>query len=143
MNEAETMRLCGEDGIRRMVAGFYRRVRTDDIIGPMYPDDDWEGSELRLAEFVLFRLGASTRYTEMRGHPKLRARHAPFRIGIAERDRWLELMTAAMDEASLPEPACDFLKALFAQIADFMRNQSVPAAGGFRLNPLPGKSQGS
>lgn len=138
MNEAETMALCGEDGIRRMIAGFYRRVRTDDLIGPMYPDDDWDGSQERLAEFVLFRLGASNRYTEMRGHPRLRMRHVTFRIGIPERDRWLDLMFAAMKEAALPELACEFLKILFTQIADFMRNQSAPASGGFRLNPLPG-----
>ncbi len=113
MNETETMAMCGEDGIRRMVAGFYRRVRTDDLIGPMYPDDDWDGSEERLAEFVLFRLGASNRYLEMRGHPRLKARHLPFRIGVAERDRWLDLMFAAIDEAALPAAACDFLREMF------------------------------
>ena len=138
MNEAQTMAICGEDGIRRMVAGFYRRVRKDDLIGPMYPDDDWEGSEERLAEFVLFRLGASQKYIEMRGHPRLKARHMPFRIGVAERDRWLELMSAAIDEAALPVDACVFLRAMFAQIADFMRNQPEPGqGGGLRLNPLP------
>ena len=138
MNEAETMAMCGEDGIRRMVAGFYRRMRTDDLIGPMYPEDDWEGSEERLAEFVLFRLGASKRYTELRGHPRLKARHVPFRIGAAERDRWLDLMNLAIDEAALPDEACGFLRAMFRQIADFMRNQPAPGqGGGFRLNPLP------
>lgn len=132
------MALCGEQGIRRMVAGFYRRVRTDDLIGPMYPDDDWEGSEERLAEFVLFRMGASTRYTEMRGHPRLKARHMPFRIRMAERDRWLELMNAAIDEAGFPDPARDFLRSMFFQIADFMRNHPEAGAGGdFRLSPLP------
>lgn len=138
MNEAETMAVCGEEGIRRMVAGFYSRVREDDLIGPMYPDDDWEGSEERLAEFVLFRLGASQRYTEMRGHPRLKARHMPFRIGTAERDRWLELMSAAIDEAELPAEAAGFLRGMFAQIADFMRNQPEPGQGGaFRIQPLP------
>ena len=81
MNEAEVMEICGENGIRQMVAAFYRRVRTDDLIGPMYPENDWDGSEERLAEFLLFRLGASTRYLETRGHPKLRMRHITFRIG--------------------------------------------------------------
>lgn len=122
-----------------MVAAFYRRVREDDLIGPMYPPDDWAGSEERLAEFVLFRLGASQKYIEMRGHPRLRARHMPFRIGVAERDRWLELMFAAMDEAELPDEAGEFLRGMFAQIADFMRNQ--PEGGSahqeFRISPLP------
>jgi hemoglobin len=124
MNEADVMKTCGEDGIRRMVAAFYRRVRTDELIGTMYPADDWEGSEERLAEFLLFRLGASTRYLEMRGHPKLRMRHITFKIGIAERERWLELMGAAMTEAAVPATAREFLDPFFAQVADFMRNQA-------------------
>lgn len=124
MNEAEVMRICGENGIRRMVAAFYRQVRTDELIGPMYPKDDWAGSEERLAEFLLFRLGASTRYEEMRGHPRLRMRHIPFKIGIAERDRWLEMMTTAMAETEIPIEARGFLDPFFAQVADFMRNQA-------------------
>lgn len=123
MNEAEVMKTCGEDGIRKMVAAFYRRVRTDDLIGPMYPTEDWEGSEDRLAEFLLFRLGGSTRYLETRGHPRLRMRHVGFHIGVAERDRWLELMTAAMEETSVPPIARHFLDPFFAQVADFMRNR--------------------
>lgn len=124
MNEAEVMEICGEDGIRRMVAAFYRRVRTDGLIGPMYPAEDWAGSEDRLAEFLLFRLGASTRYLETRGHPKLRMRHITFKIGIAERDRWLELMASAMEETGVPPAARGFLDPFFAQVADFMRNQA-------------------
>jgi hemoglobin len=123
MREADVMALCQESGIREMVAAFYRRVRHDDLIGPMYPADDWEGSEERLAEFLLFRLGASDRYLEMRGHPKLRMRHITFKIGLAERDRWLELMAAAMDETAVPAAAREFLDPFFAQVADFMRNQ--------------------
>jgi hemoglobin len=124
MNEAEVIAICGENGIRRMVAAFYQRVRTDNLIGPMYPEGDWEGAEERLAEFLLFRLGASTRYLELRGHPKLRMRHITFRIGKAERDRWLELMTAAMVEVEIPPDARGFLDPFFAQVADFMRNQA-------------------
>lgn len=124
MNEAEVMKLCGEDGIRRMVAAFYQRVRTDDLIGPMYPENDWEGGEERLAEFLLFRFGASTRYLETRGHPKLRMRHITFKIGIAERDRWLKLMTEAMEETAVPSAAREFLEPFFAQVADFLRNQA-------------------
>ena len=121
--EQDVLEAIGESGIRAMVAAFYRRIPSDDLLGPMYPDDDWEGSEERLAEFMLFRLGASTAYIEKRGHPRLRMRHMPFRIGIAERDRWLQLMGEAMDETQVPTHARRFLDALFAQIADFMRNQ--------------------
>lgn len=122
MNEAEVMTSCGEDGIRKMVAAFYRHVRADDLIGPMYPAKDWEGAEERLAGFLLFRLGGSTAYVETRGHPRLRMRHHPFQIGIAERDRWLELMGAAMDETEIPAIARFFLDPFFAQVADFLRN---------------------
>ena len=121
--EADVIKACGESGIRAMVAAFYRRVRTDDLIGPMYPGDDWEGSEERLADFMLFRLGASDAYMEKRGHPRLRMRHIHFKIGIAERDRWLQLMGEAMDETKVPAFARSFLDQLFAQVADFMRNQ--------------------
>ena len=121
--EQDVLDTIGESGVRAMTAAFYRRVRTDDLIGPMYPDDDWEGAEDRLAEFMLFRLGASTAYLEKRGHPRLRMRHIPFSIGIPERDRWLELMSAAMEETNVPPRARAFLDPLFAQIADFMRNQ--------------------
>jgi hemoglobin len=124
MNEAEVMKICGESGIRRMVSAFYRRVSEDDLIGPMYPEQDLAGAEERLAEFLLFRLGASTRYLETRGHPRLRMRHITFRIGIAERDRWLELMASAMEETGVPAEARGFLDPFFAQVADFMRNQA-------------------
>ncbi len=90
----------------------------------MYPENDWQGAEERLTDFLLFRLGGAPRYLETRGHPKLRMRHITFKIGIAERDRWLELMGAAMDDAALPTAAREFLDPFFFQVADFMRNQA-------------------
>jgi hemoglobin len=123
MNEAELYSSIGENGIFKMVAAFYRKIRTDDLLSPMYPADDWEGSEQRLREFLLFRLGGDPRYLENRGHPRLRQRHAPFSIGEAERDRWLLLMRAAMVEAELPAAAVRDLDAFFSQVADFMRNR--------------------
>ena len=108
--------------IVRMVAGFYRRVREDDLIGPMYPTDDWEGAESRLSDFLIYRFGGSDRYIRERGHPRLRMRHAPFKIGIAERDRWLELMNSAMEEAEVPGEFKLELTTFFSQVADFMRN---------------------
>ena len=95
---------------------LYRFANSDQL-------DAWEGSEERLADFMLFRLGASDAYMEKRGHPRLRMRHIHFKIGIAERDRWLQLMAEAMDETKVPAFARSFLDQLFAQIADFMRNQ--------------------
>lgn len=129
MNEAQLFAIIGETGITRMVAGFYNKVRTDDLLGPMYPNDDWEGSERRLRDFLMFRLGGDNRYLETRGHPRLRMRHLPFSIGIAERDRWLELMRAAMNEAEFPAEVVQELDSFFSQVADFMRNREEPAQG--------------
>ena len=119
----EVFQQLGEDGIADMVAAFYRRAHTDDLIGSMYPQDDWEGSEKRLRDFLTYRFGGPDTYIRERGHPRLRMRHAPFAIGVAQRDRWLELMAAAMDETGVPDPTRQMLDAFFAQVADAMRNQ--------------------
>ena len=108
--------------ISDLTAAFYRRVREDDLIGPMYPDDDWSGAEQRLRNFLIFRFGGSDRYIQERGHPRLRMRHAPFKIGIAERDRWLELMDAAIEETEVPGDQVLNLKTFFQQVANFLRN---------------------
>ena len=120
--EAIVMEALGEAGFAGLTAAFYRRVREDALIGPMYPESDWEGSEKRLRDFLIFRFGGSNRYLLERGHPRLRVRHAPFVIGTAERDRWLELMGEAMDETAIAGEARRHLSAFFAQVADFMRN---------------------
>ena len=123
MNEAVIYATLGEEGFTRLTAAFYRRMRHDDLVGTMYPDDDWEGSEERLRDFLLFRFGADQRYLVKRGHPRLRARHLPFRIGVAERDRWLDLMGEAADEVIADDGIRETLLAFFAQVADFMRNR--------------------
>ncbi len=122
MTERDVLPALGEEGFEAIVAAFYRRVKTDDILGPMYPEDDWEGSESRLRDFLIFRFGGSQKYIEERGHPRLRMRHMPFKIGVAERDRWLELMSAAMGDAEVSSDVRDVLDPFFAQVADFMRN---------------------
>ena len=107
-----------------LVAAFYRRVRADDLIGPMYPDTDWEGAEQRLRDFLIYRFGGSDRYIQERGHPRLRMRHAPFKIGIPERDRWLEIMSEAMEETKVSKEVALDMKVFFEQVAEFMRNDS-------------------
>jgi hemoglobin len=113
----------GAAGLDAMVAAFYCRVREDDLIGPMYPDDDWEGSEERLRLFLRFRLLGEQEYMLRRGHPRLRGRHMPFAIGEPERDRWVGLMSAAMDEVGVSGQVREDLDAFFFQVADFMRNR--------------------
>nr|WP_245846456.1 globin [Prosthecobacter debontii] len=102
-------------------------MRQDDLIGPMYPPDDWDGAEKRLADFLIYRLGGPETYLQERGHPRLRGRHMPFSIGLAERDRWLDLMGASMREVEIPLEHVPLLGAFFAQIADFMRNREESA----------------
>jgi hemoglobin len=112
----------GEEPLRAVIAAFYRRVRQDDILAPMYPHDDWEGAEYRLFSFLRFRFGGPQDYIQERGHPRLRMRHMPFVIDHNARDRWLSLMTAAMQECALPTPAQSALYAFFAQVAEAMHN---------------------
>ena len=112
----------GEVGLRSLVREFYRRVREDDLIGRMYPPDDWEGSERRLADFICFRIAGNPIYTETRGHPRLRMRHVTFKIDEAARDRWLLLMGGAMDACAIDGAERDALDLFFFQVADFMRN---------------------
>lgn len=113
----------GEEKLREMVSAFYRRVKTDDTLGPMYPDDDWEGAEKRLADFIVYRFGGPQTYIEERGHPRLRGRHMPFAIGEVERDRWMKLMTEAMAETQVSAEPAEVITAFFGQVADMMRNR--------------------
>jgi hemoglobin len=113
----------GEEGITELVAAFYKRVREDDLLAPMYPAHDWRGAESRLRDFLLFRFGMSEQYVKERGHPRLRMRHLPFSIGSTESQRWQQLMGEAMDEIEIDSEAKELLSAFFAQVADFMRNR--------------------
>ena len=122
-DESTVVADLGKEGIAAMVAAFYRLVRHDDLIGPMYPADDWEGSEERLRDFLWFRIAQDPSYILKRGHPRLRMRHMPFRIDVTARDRWLQLMGRAMDECRITGSSREWLDRFYFQVADFMRNQ--------------------
>ncbi|WP_417381195.1 globin [Gimesia sp.] len=113
----------GETQLEQLVAAFYRGVRTDEILSPMYPADDLDGAEYRLKEFLVYRLGGPQRYLTERGHPALRMRHAPFAINQSARDRWMELMTAAMQEVELSDEIRQTLEPFFDQMATFLINR--------------------
>jgi hemoglobin len=123
VDDQEIYALIGEEGFRRLVGAFYRQVPGDDILGPMYPPHDLAGAEERLREFLAFRFGGPPRYLEQRGHPRLRMRHAPFPIGQAARDRWMQLMKTALAEAALPADAEAVLREFFESTATFMMNR--------------------
>jgi hemoglobin len=90
----------GHAAFDRIVRRFYEGIKTDDILLPMYPDD-LDGAVWRLTAFLEQYWGGPTSYSDERGHPRLRARHAAFRIDDVARDRWLHHMTAAVDAESL------------------------------------------
>jgi len=106
----------------RLVAAFYRRIPKDDVLGPMYPPNDLIAAEQRLRDFLIYRLGGPQRYIEQRGHPRLRARHAPFQINQAARDRWMHLMNEAMAETGLPSEAEQFLRTFLEGMSTFLIN---------------------
>ena len=112
----------GEAQIARLVASFYSQIAADDILGPMYPLDDLAGAEQRLRDFLIGRFGGPQRYIEQRGHPRLRMRHAPFRIDQCARDRWMELMTQALDQCALSAEAREAVLDFFSTTATFMIN---------------------
>ena len=123
LEEAQVYAAIGEDGFARLVAAFYRQVPGDDVLGPMYPPAELAGAEARLRDFLVGRFGGPARYIETRGHPRLRMRHAPFTITPAARDRWLQLMTRALDEVQLAPGADRVLRAFFADVSTMMINR--------------------
>jgi hemoglobin len=122
MDEAEIYSLVGEEGFTRLVSAFYRQVPHDDILGKMYPEDALALAEQHLRDFLIYRFGGPARYIDHRGHPRLRARHLPFRIDQAARDRWISLMNRAFAEAALPKEAEELLRAFFDETSTFLVN---------------------
>jgi len=124
LDDAQIYETIGEEGFERLVGLFYRQVPTDDILGPMYPKADLAGAEQRLRDFLVGRFGGPQRYIEQRGHPRLRMRHAPFPIDREARDRWMELMGHALDEAKLPPDVTGYLREFLGQVATMMMNRA-------------------
>jgi hemoglobin len=85
----------------KIVARFYEEVARDEVLRPLYPEEDLGPAEERLRMFLEQYWGGPRTYSDQRGHPRLRMRHAPFRIGPIERDAWLRCMRIAVDEAGL------------------------------------------
>jgi hemoglobin len=92
----------GEETITRIVARFYAGVATDPVLRPMYPEEDLGPAEERFRLFLVQYWGGPTTYSEQRGHPRLRMRHAPYPVDATARDHWLTHFRAALDEVALP-----------------------------------------
>jgi hemoglobin len=115
----------GEETFRRLVHRFYQGVAGDPVLRPMYPEEDLGPAEERFRLFLIQYWGGPRTYSERRGHPRLRMRHVPFRIGEAERDAWLGHMRTALEELELPEP----LETMFWDYLVIAANSLINAPG--------------
>jgi hemoglobin len=92
----------GHETFHKIVSRFYQLVREDEILRPLYPEDELDAAEERLRMFLEQYWGGPRTYSDQRGHPRLRMRHAPFAVGERERTAWLGHMRAALDSLELP-----------------------------------------
>ena len=113
----------GEEPLSAMVDAFYAKVAGDALLRPMYPADLAE-SNRRLFLFLVQFFGGPTRYSQERGHPRLRMRHFPFAIDQRARDQWLRHMLEAIDEAGIAEPARSRMREYFERSSAFLINRS-------------------
>jgi hemoglobin len=112
----------GEPTFRKLVDAFYEGVAHDPILRPLYPEEDLGPAADRLRMFLIQYWGGPNTYSEQRGHPRLRMRHAPFKVGPRERDAWLEHMHAAVKTLDLPEEQYVTLWDYLQRAAFFMVN---------------------
>ena len=116
----------GEDFFTALVADFYRGVADDPVLRPMYPEADLGPAERRLRLFLMQYWGGPGTYSEERGHPRLRMRHAPFPVDEQARDRWLAHMRAALDARDLPPELDEQMWQYLASAAHAMVNVAPP-----------------
>lgn len=113
----------GEPTFRALVARFYAGVATDPVLRPVYPEPDLRDAEDRLRMFLVQYWGGPRTYSQTRGHPRLRMRHAPFGIGERERDAWLGHMRTALDSLELVAAHRDTLWSYLETAAFSLQNQ--------------------
>ena len=124
-NVAATLfeRVGGTPFFERLAEEFYVSVRTDPVLLALYPEpDDLGPARRRLALFLAQYWGGPTTYSDERGHPRLRMRHATFPIDDAMRDRWLAHMNAALDAVAVPAELIAEMRDYFVRAADHLRN---------------------
>lgn len=123
MNDDSVFEAIGEEGFTRLVAAFYRHVAGDIVLRPLYPEQELQGAEQRLRDFLVFRFGGPPRYIQERGHPALRMRHAPFAVTRTAHDHWLTAMEKAFTEANFDEATETVLRKFFVEAAAFLINR--------------------
>lgn len=112
----------GNEFFNKFVDDFYEGVATDPILRPMYPEEDLAPAKRRLLMFLEQYWGGPTTYSDERGHPRLRMRHAPYLIGFAARDAWLTHMQNALEKQSLSAELKETLWNYLSTAADSMVN---------------------
>ena len=125
-------RVGGMPFFERLVDSFYRGVAADDVLLPLYPEaPDLTGARRRLTLFLAQYWGGPHTYDDERGHPMLRMRHMPFRIGPLQRDRWLANMSRAIAEVcadttidTVDGDVAEELMAYFVKTAEHLRNDT-------------------
>ncbi len=115
-------RMGGHDTFVRLVDAFYEGVAGDEPLRALYPEEDLRPAADRLRMFLEQYFGGPNTYSETRGHPRLRMRHAPYAVTPDQRDRWLRHMLAAADQIALPEPENTELRSYLTYAAEFMVN---------------------
>jgi len=118
-------KIGGEATVSRLTARFYELMATVPQFAElraMHPED-LSGSRDKLFMFLSGWFGGPDLFVEKFGHPKLRARHMPFAIGVRERDQWVACMVLAMEDVGLNEDVRKVLLNNFFNTADFMRNK--------------------
>ena len=113
----------GRATFEKLVSHFYALVSVDPVLRPMYPEDDIKGAAERLLMFLEQYWGGPSTYSEQRGHPRLRMRHAAFHIGEMERDVWLQHMKSAVDELEMRDDLREELWSYLVMAANSMVNQ--------------------
>jgi hemoglobin len=116
----------GQHGLRELVDRFYDLMELEPEfsgIRAMHPAD-LSGSREKLYLFLSGWMGGPDLYVQQFGHPKLRARHLPFPIGVSERDQWLRCMHQAMKDRGIQGLLFERLSQSFFTTADWMRNQA-------------------
>jgi hemoglobin len=114
----------GQQTFSQLVSHFYGLVAIDPILRPMYPESDLKAAALRLQLFLEQYWGGPTTYSEQRGHPRLRMRHAPFHISRVEHDAWIKCMKQAVDGLAVEQSLKDQLWSYLSQAAAAMINAS-------------------
>jgi len=116
-------RVGGQAVFRELVKSFYQEVAKSAVLKPMYPEQDMAGAQERLALFLEQYWGGPSTYSDTRGHPRLRMRHAQFHIATREHDEWLSCMHKAVINLDIAEELREELWTYFQYAAHSMKNQ--------------------